>query len=279
MEPDAEVFRGRRIRAGIVVAAVLAIVVLALTGGESGKGSLDTTAGTPSTSATATAAAALPAANPVVASVAGTAQAVSPTTATTVRAVTATATTAAATAPTTARPATATTAAGGDPLLFRRPLNGNVNISLKWDCYDCVDWPTLRYKHHPAIDYTSNDPAILATADGVVVKFNTGCGGQGCGNSLGNWLFLKHTLTDGSLLYSFYAHMAKFDFVVAEGVCVKTGQRVGTIGNTGIASPAHLHFSIQSNTNLLDYTSDSSAKFGSVDPDTLFGKKRVVGCS
>ena len=35
---------------------------------------------------------------------------------------------------------------------------------------------------------TAPDPK--PAADGVVVKMNTGCGGQGSGNSLGNWLFL-----------------------------------------------------------------------------------------
>ena len=144
--------------------------------------------------------------------------------------------------------APATTAAGNDPLVFRKPLNGTVNVTLKWDCYDCVDWPTLRNMHHPAVDYLSSDTNIVATADGVVVKMNTGCGGQGCGNSFGNWVFLKHTLTDGSTLYSFYAHMAEIAPAVTQGACIKTGQKVGVIGNTGIASAAHLHFAIQTNT-------------------------------
>src|SRR5688500_8308094 len=145
------------------------------------------------------------------------------------------ATTSAPVAPT-AAPTTVT--AAGDPLVFRSPLNGKVNVTLKWDCYDCVDWPTLRNKHHPAVDYLSSDSDIVATADGVVVKMNTGCGGQGCGNSLGNWLFLEHRLTDGSALYSFYAHMAEIAPGVTLGACIKTGQKVGVIGNTGIASAA-----------------------------------------
>jgi murein DD-endopeptidase MepM/ murein hydrolase activator NlpD len=176
----------------------------------------------------------------------------------------------------TAAPTTAT--AGTDPLVFRNPLNGKVNVTLEWDCYDCVDWPTLRNKHHPAVDLLSSDPNIVATADGVVVKMNTGCGGQGCGNSMGNWLFLEHKLTDGSTLFSFYAHMAEIAPAVTQGACIKTGQKVGVIGNTGIASAAHLHFSIQKNTNLLDYTSASSATFGSINPDTLYGKTKVKSC-
>jgi len=174
--------------------------------------------------------------------------------------------------------ASVTAATENDPLVFRKPLNGTVNVTLKWDCYDCVDWPTLRNMHHPATDYLSSDTNIVATADGVVVKMNTGCGGQGCGNSFGNWVFLKHTLTDGSTLYSFYAHMAEIAPAVTQGACIKTGQKVGVIGNTGIASAAHLHFAIQTNTNLLDYTSASSATVGSVNPDTLYGKTKVKSC-
>ena len=184
-----------------------------------------------------------------------------------------------ASATTRSAPVAPTTAiVAGDPLVFRKPLNGTVSVTLKWDCYDCVDWPTLRNMHHPATDYLSNDTTIVATADGVVVKMNTGCGGQGCGNSFGNWVFLKHTLTDGSTLYSFYAHMSEIAPAVTPGACIKTGQKVGVIGNTGLASAAHLHFTIQTNTNLLDYTAASSATVGSVNPDTLYGKTKVKSC-
>ena len=62
------------------------------------------------------------------------------------------------------------------------------------------------------------------------------------------------------------------------GACIKTGQKVGVIGNTGIATAAHLHFAIQTNTNLLDYTSASSATVGSINPDTLYGKTKVKSC-
>jgi len=184
-------------------------------------------------------------------------------------------------APTSAAPANAPTSAApapSDALTFRKPLNGTINVTLKWDCYDCVDWPTLHNMHHPATDYLSNDTTIVATADGVVVKMNTGCGGQGCGNSYGNCVFLEHTLTDGSKLYSFYAHMAEIAPGVSLGACIKTGQKVGVIGNTGLASAAHLHFGIQTNTNLLDYTAASSATVGSIDPETLYGKTRVKSC-
>ncbi|MEO5839042.1 MAG: M23 family metallopeptidase [Acidimicrobiales bacterium] len=259
-------FAARRMRAVLLVLTIAIIAYFAFTGGSDGTGKLsvagpgDTDASSSTTAAREATVAVSGAA--VGATVASTTTRVA---ATTVPAVAATA-------------APATTAAGSDPLVFRKPLNGTVNVTLKWDCYDCVDWPTLRNMHHPAVDYLSADTNIVATADGVVVKMNTGCGGQGCGNSLGNWVFLEHTLTDGSKLFSFYAHMAEIAPAVKQGACIKTGQKVGIIGNTGIASAAHLHFSIQTNTNLLDYTSATSANYGSVNPDTLYGKTKVKSC-
>jgi murein DD-endopeptidase MepM/ murein hydrolase activator NlpD len=243
----------RRMRAVLLVLTVAIIAYFAFTGGSDGAVELnvaDLDDATPSSAPEATVA------------VAGVSVA------TTVAPVT---TSAAATA-------ASTTPAGSDPLVFRKPLNGTVNVTLKWDCYDCVDWPTLRNLHHPAVDYLSSDTNIVAAADGVVVKMNTGCGGQGCGNSFGNWVFLKHTLVDGSTLFSFYAHMAEIAPAVTQGACIKTGQKIGVIGNTGIASAAHLHFAIQTNTNLLDYTSASSATVGSLNPDTVYGKTRVKSC-
>jgi murein DD-endopeptidase MepM/ murein hydrolase activator NlpD len=255
-------FAARRMRAVLLALTVAIIAYFAFTGGSDGAAQLNV-GGTDG--------AATPSATEATVAVAGLSVQSTATPATT-RAVTTTVPAVAATA------APATNAGGTDPLVFRKPLNGTVNVTLKWDCYDCVDWPTLRNMHHPAVDYLSSDSTIVATADGVVVKMNTGCGGQGCGNSLGNWVFLKHTLTDGSTLFSFYAHMAEIAPAVTQGACIKTGQKVGVVGNTGIASAAHLHFAIQTNTNLLDYTSASSATVGSINPDTLYGKTKVKSC-
>lgn len=262
-EPDeaelAELYKRRR-RLVAVVVATLAVIVMAIATRDSQKPSRVDAA---SDASRPTVSAAAPAATT---SVLGTTANAPP-----------------ATVPPTSAGAPAATAPPGtvsaaDPLTFRMPMQGKVNISLAWDCYNCVDWPTLRGKHHPAVDYVSNDHTIMATADGVVTKMNTGCGGQGCGNSFGNWLFLKHTLPDGSALYSFYAHLASFTPNVVEGACIRQGERVGTMGNTGIASAAHLHFGIQTNTNLLDYTSQSSATFGSRNPETFYGKAKVRPC-
>ena len=151
-------------------------------------------------------------------------------------------------------------------------------MTLAWDCYDCVDWPTLRNMHHPATDCLLSDTTIVATADGVVVKMNTGCGGQGCGNSYGNWVFLEHRLTDGTTLYSVYrAHV--------RGRACSDGRRVHKDRSEGRCHRQHRSrqrrppaFRRRTNTNLLDYTSALSATVGSINPDTLYGKVKVKSC-
>lgn len=255
----------RRLLALAALTVLVIAAALALRGGDPGATDVATASSSPDDAVTMTA---------TTAAVLGT-TASAPATAAATPATAPTPTAAAPVAPTAG---SATTTAVTDTVTFRRPINGNVTISLAWDCYDCVDWPTLRGKHHPAVDYVSGDKAIYATADGVVTKMNTGCGGQGCGNSYGNWLFLKHVLSDGSVLYSFYAHLESFTANVVDGACIRGGDRIGTMGNTGIASAAHLHFNIQSNTNLIDYTTQSTAVYGSRNPDTLYGKAKVKPC-
>lgn len=125
-------------------------------------------------------------------------------------------------APATTRPPVP--AFDGDPDTFRLPMNGRVNITLAWDCGGCVT--ELGSKHHPAIDYKSrDDDTIVAAGHGVVVRFNDGCDSpsQGCGESMGNSIFLRHTLADGSQVFTFYAHLAELDPAVTIGACITQG--------------------------------------------------------
>ncbi len=48
--------------------------------------------------------------------------------------------------------------------------------------------------------HVHDDDTIVAAAPGVVVRFNDGCDSpsQGCGESIGNSVFLRHTLADES---------------------------------------------------------------------------------
>ncbi len=42
--------------------------------------------------------------------------------------------------------------AANDPLVFRKPSNGTVGETLKWDCYGCVDSRTRRTSLHECIN-------------------------------------------------------------------------------------------------------------------------------
>ena len=49
-------------------------------------------------------------------------------------------------------------------------------------------------------------------------------------------------MADGT--YFFYAHLDTFAEGIAEGVAVTAGQVIGTVGSTGNAGTAHLHFEV-----------------------------------
>lgn len=195
-------------------------------------------------------------------------------------------TTAAVTAPRpTAAPATTRPPAAsappftGDPDTFRYPMNGRVYTTLAWDCGGCV--AELGAKHHPAIDYKSrDDDTIVAAGHGRVVFLNNSCASpsQGCGQSMGNSIFLEHRLADGGVIYTFYAHMSEVDGAVSMGACVAQGQRLGMMGNSGIASAAHLHFAFQTSPDILQYTVASSYEHGSRNPEDFYGRVKVQPC-
>lgn len=85
---------------------------------------------------------------------------------------------------------------------------------------------------HQGVDIagTAGSP-ILAAADGVVEDRRSS-------NSYGNFIQLRH---QGFLTR--YGHMASF--AVNKGDSVVAGQRIGTMGSTGISTGAHLHFEVQ----------------------------------
>lgn len=109
------------------------------------------------------------------------------------------------------------------------------------------DWgmrmhPILHYTRlHGGVDIGGKVGApIYAVQDGVVVKAAKGYNG-GSGNNVR----IDHGTIDGQKIESAYLHMN--DYVVAEGEKIKKGQLIGYVGNTGLSTSAHLHFSIYIN--------------------------------
>ena len=107
--------------------------------------------------------------------------------------------------------------------------------------------PILHYARlHGGADIGGNTGApIYAVADGVITKAATGYNG-GSGNNVR----IDHGVLDGTNLDTAYLHMNSID--VAVGQKVKKGQRIGTVGSTGLSTAPHLHFSVYDNGENVD---------------------------
>ena len=116
---------------------------------------------------------------------------------------------------------------------------------------------------HDGVDLVSDgDKTVLAVAPGKVIR-------SGWNDSWGQYVVI--TMADGRSIV--YAHMVKGSLKVSVGDFVKVGQALGTMGNTGHSTGAHLHIELQKN----------YYKSGAVDDITKFlgienktGKVRLI---
>ena len=99
--------------------------------------------------------------------------------------------------------------------------------------------PILRYKRlHGGVDIGGVPGApIYAALDGTVTGAATGHN-----NGFGNNIRINHGQVNGERLETTYLHMTSLD--VAAGDRVTRGQRIGTVGSTGLSTSPHLHFSV-----------------------------------
>ena len=85
----------------------------------------------------------------------------------------------------------------------------------------------------------SKKTEIKAAADGIVVEHWPAPDGYYKGHPIyGGYIVLQHD--NGT--YTVYAHMSRTN--VHTGDKIKQGQKIGVIGDTGIATGVHLHFEI-----------------------------------
>lgn len=103
------------------------------------------------------------------------------------------------------------------------------------------------YKLHSGIDMVGKIHGnILAIADGEIVW-------AGIRGAYGNCVNIKHTALDGSIFYSFYAHLSQIN--VTQGQTVTQGQVIGLQGGAktdpghGSSTGSHLHFEIRLSQN------------------------------
>ncbi len=64
-------------------------------------------------------------------------------------------------------------------------------------------------------------------------------------NGWGNRVVIRHTLPDGQVVYSLYAHLMQRSVTVRKGDVVAPGQPIAKVGRTGRASAPHLHLEIR----------------------------------
>lgn len=114
-----------------------------------------------------------------------------------------------------------------------------VNISGSWGLP--TNYPYMitspfgwrSYKMHYGVDIsgTGLGSPIYAVADGVVVEV-------GYRNTDGNYVILEHE----NNIYTQYAHLNRS--IVSVGQSVSRGQKIGEMGQSGLASGVHLHFGV-----------------------------------
>lgn len=100
---------------------------------------------------------------------------------------------------------------------------------------------TQQWYIHKGMDFSTwraGDP-IIATANGQVVTVTYD-------NSFGNYVIIKHKHG----FYTRYAHMN--DVRVKKGQFVSQGDIIGTVGNTGISTGAHLHYEVHIGSDVVD---------------------------
>lgn len=116
---------------------------------------------------------------------------------------------------------------------------------------------------HEAIDIMVEEgTSVLSTAPGKIERlFRSEAGG--------NTIYVRSE--DGETIY-YYAHLAEYAPGLNEGMQVRRGQRLGTVGSSGNADPTapHLHFEIMRTTPEAEWWEPAT----SVNPYPLLTRQR-----
>ena len=117
-------------------------------------------------------------------------------------------------------------------------------LVLAWPAPGIITSPFGGRRGHPGIDIDgiTGDP-VKAAGPGTVVGAGVAPPGL---DGYGTIVAIDH----GSGLLTLYAHLSRVD--VATGQHVDTGQLLGAIGMTGIATGDHLHFEVRVNNVSVD---------------------------
>ena len=140
---------------------------------------------------------------------------------------------------------------------FQWPVSNYYVCGNNWGTYYTSMASTGRPYHlGKDIKSSTGDQFIYAAADGTV----SDCGWSG-EKANGNAIVIKHSLSNGKVLYSFYGHLNRID--VYKGKEVHRGEKIGIIGNTGRSTAIHLHFAFTTQNSIYTYGYGSSYSDGS----------------
>lgn len=127
---------------------------------------------------------------------------------------------------------------------FRFPLDAGFGRYFTFKELYPSDFRIVAWRgtYHPGVDYysTLNAP-VYAVANGVVVRRQVDPPGYG------SYVVIQHTLPDGEVVYSVYAHLSNFRPAPEVGCPVTEGQVIGYEGASGEGSGGivHVHFELR----------------------------------
>jgi len=92
---------------------------------------------------------------------------------------------------------------------------------------------------HKGMDFTPGyGEPVYAITSGTVLDVGYNSAGYG------RYVYIEHEI-NGETFVSLYAHMEQWTTEVEAGDEVFPGQQIGTVGNTGVSTGAHLHFEVR----------------------------------
>ncbi|MGN5650733.1 peptidoglycan DD-metalloendopeptidase family protein [Bacillus sp. Brlt_9] len=123
------------------------------------------------------------------------------------------------------------------------PLNPNQTLTspMKAGTYQISSM--YGYRTHPVLGYQRLHSGTDFAAPLSTPIYSAGVGTvlfSGPASGFGNWIVIQHD----NGLYSIYGHMEANSLYVKPGQRVNQGQHISAVGNQGITSGPHLHFSV-----------------------------------
>lgn len=125
-----------------------------------------------------------------------------------------------------------------EELRLAKPVEGEVGAG-----FGDREHPILRVvRQHPGIDFIAQigTPVVPALAGRIVAARYSG--------EHGNRIVVDH----GHGITSSYSHLSRYSDAARQGGCVRSGEVIGYVGNTGLAAEPHLHFEVQLNARAVD---------------------------